>query len=653
MTFVFWSVALLLVAGPIGALVSRRAAAEFAYRACVSAALVLGAVPAVRVLAGGSVASRTLATPMPGGPWVFGLDALSALFLLIALGVGTAAAWFGVAYLHRGVTARAARTSHFFLSTLLAAVAALVVARAAVPFLIAWELMALASYGAIVLDHGQAGVRRAGLLYLAATHTGTLLLFVLFAAWGAGAPDLTFAALGGRTLDPAARAIVLGAALIAFGFKAGVVPLHFWLPEAHSAAPSHISAVMSGVVIKMGIYGLLRVSLLMGALPAWWGWALLALGGVSGVLGVVWALAQHDLKRLLAFHSVENIGIILLGIGVGALGVAYGHPAVAALGFAGAALHTMNHALFKSLLFLGAGSVAHATGTRELERMGGLARRMPVTALTFLIGSAAIVGLPPLNGFVSEWLIARSMLGAGLSASPARVAVLGVGVLGLIGALALACFAKVFGAVFLGRPRDASVVVAGESAAGITRPMAVLAAACVAVGLLPGVVTPPVLRAGALVAGHANPVVPAAASDPAAMAATWFTLGLAGALLLLWGVVRSGWARTPWAAATTWGCGYGLPTARMQYTASSFAAPLLGAYRGMTGVRVVRTDASLATHAADPVLDAVVTPGWNRLQEAARRIRPLHRGRLSIYLMYVVAALLAMLTYLMLAGRGA
>ena len=654
MIFVAWSIGLMVAAGVVGAaLWQRPAAADLAYRLCVAGAVVAGGTAAVRVLAGGRVASVSLATPMPGGPWVFGLDALSALFVLLILAGGAASASFGVRYLSDGVTARAARASHLFVSTLLAAMLALVVARAALPFLIAWESMALMSYAAIVLDHGRADVRRAGLLYLVATHVCTLALFALFAVWGRGAADLTFGSLAGRALGGVSQAAVLGAALVGFGMKAGLVPLHFWLPEAHAAAPSHVSAILSGVVIKMGIYGLLRTTLLMGAPPAWWGWFLLAAGAVSGVLGVVWALAQHDLKRLLAFHSVENIGIILLGVGAGVLGIAYGHPLVAVLGFAGAALHTLNHGLFKSLLFLGAGSVAHATGTREIDRLGGLARRMPVTAATFMIGSAAIVGLPPLNGFVSEWLVFRSLLHAGLAASSARMAVLAVVVLGLIGALALACFAKVVGVVFLGRPRDAAVPAAHESPAGMTAPLVALGAACAAIGLLPVLAVPPMLRVGALMAGTPAAVALASGADPAARTATWFALGFTAALAVVW-MIRGRWpAPRRRAMAETWGCAFASPTARMQYTASSLAAPLLTAYRGVAGVRTERTPLALATHAADPMLAGVVAPAWRGVERAARRMRPLQRGRLSLYLLYIVAALVVVLGYLMLAGRAA
>src|SRR6185503_6502643 len=348
----------------------------------------------------------------------------------------------------------------------------------------------------------QPDVRRAGLLYLIIAHTATLALFALFAVWGSEARDLTFDALAaaGPSL-PAQGTPILALALFAFGLKAGLVPLHFWLPDAHAAAPSHISALFSGVMIKTGIYGLLRVLLLVGGAPPWWGWVVLGLGLVSAVLGVLWALTQHDLKRLLAYHSVENIGIILLGVGAGALGMTYHHPVVAVLGFAGAALHTLNHALFKSLLFLGAGAVVRATGTRDIERLGGLAKRMPLTWAAFLVGSVAIVGLPPLNGFVSEWVTYQALLAGGMLEGPIRLQVLAVAGLALVGALALACFAKVCGIVFLGRPRMPEAWSAAEAERGMLVPMYLLVLACAVIGLAPAVAIGASVRIGAAVAG--------------------------------------------------------------------------------------------------------------------------------------------------------
>jgi formate hydrogenlyase subunit 3/multisubunit Na+/H+ antiporter MnhD subunit len=404
---------------------------------------------------------------------------------------------------------------------------------------------------------------------------------------------------------------------------------------------------MSGVVIKMGIYGLLRVVELLGSVPRWWGWLLLAGGALSGVLGVLWALAQHDLKRLLAFHSVENIGIIALGLGAGVLGVAYGAPRVAQLGFAGAALHTVNHALFKSLLFLGAGAVYRSTKTRDIDRLGGLARWMPGTAAAFLIGSIAIVGLPPLNGFVSEWLVFRALVQAGFSANALRVAVLAAATLGLIGALALACFAKVMGIIYLGTPRQ-SDNIQHESARELLRPQLALAAGCILIGLLPVLVLPPVLRLAAAVAHlPAN----ALAADAAVATITGLALAVAAAVGVVWVLQRTLSRRRRLALAGTWACGYPSITSRMQYTASSFAAPLLVAYQPIAGISTGRTENSFETHAVDPVLATLLRPSWRRVRALAGRVRPIQRGRLSVYLLYIVLTLVALLLYLLAEGR--
>src|SRR5438046_2351422 len=291
------------------------------------------------------------------------------------------------------------------------------------------------------------------------THVGLALILVAFgllspAGGGAGFAELRAV---GATLSPALRGLVFVLAVLGFGSKAGLIPLHVWLPRAHPAAPSHVSALMSGAMIKMGIYGLLRVSLdLLGGGPAWWGGLVLALGAVSALLGVLYALMEHDLKRLLAYHSIENIGIIFIGVGAGMMFLSYGLPALAVLGFVGGLYHTINHACFKGLLFLGAGSVLHATHTRNMEEMGGLIKRMPRTALFFLVGAAAISALPPLNGFVSEWVVFQALLGGSAIPQP-EIAVLmpiAVAMLALASGLAAACFVKAFGITFLGIARS-------------------------------------------------------------------------------------------------------------------------------------------------------------------------------------------------------
>lgn len=635
MTLFFLGLGLILAGG----LAAARSGALF--RLLVGAGSAVGLVPAFSVLAGGSPRQATIPAHVPGGPWIIGIDLLSAWFLLIVFGAGAASALYGVTYLRRGHEPSRAPLEHLLLSFLLVSLALVVTAAAAVPFLMAWELMAVWAYLLLVYESEKLEVRRAGLLYLVVTHTATLALFALFALWGMAASDLTFGALAAAAPAlPGQGAAVLALALFAFGLKAGMVPLHFWLPDAHAAAPSHVSAVFSGIMIKTGIYGLLRVLLLLGGAPAWWGWTVLSLGVVSGVLGVLWALAQHDIKRLLAYHSVENIGIILLGIGAGTLGLAYHYPVVALLGFAGAVLHTLNHALFKSLLFLGAGALVQAASTRDIERLGGLARRMPLTWMAFLAGSVAIVGLPPLNGFVSEWVTFQALLAGGLLDGPIRLQSLAVAGLALIGALALACFAKVCGIVFLGQPRMPDAWSADEPGAGMLAPLYALVLACAVIGLVPDLAVGAAASVGAsftVVGGE-----PAEHLAAAARVAGWISV----AVVLLMALVALGRSRLRARRRPrqpTWRCGYAWAEPRMQYSASSFAAPLIAAYRPVAGVRVERSATSFRSHPADLVVAGGVRPLWRGLRWAVERLRPIQQGRLALYVSYVVATVILLL----------
>jgi len=654
MTLLLIGLALVLAGGVAAIALSRRPGlASRAYAVLVVAGAGAGVVPAVRVLRGAALPTMALPTQVPGGAWLMGVDALAAWFLVLILGVGALAAIYGTWYLAAEREHGAVPQAQLGFALLIVALALVVTAQAALFFLVAWELMALACYFLIVFDHRRADVRRAGLVYLVATHAATLALVAMFGLWSRHAGDLTFASLAAAADGlGAARPLLLGLGLVAFGLKAGLVPLHFWLPEAHASAPSHVSALLSGVMIKVGVYGLLRLVALAGIPPTWWGWIVLVLGALSGVLGVLWALAQHDLKRLLAYHSVENIGIILMGFGAGALGLAYRLPLLAALGFLGAVLHTMNHALFKGLLFLGAGGILRATGTRELEQLGALARRMPLTWTAFLVGSVAIVGLPPLNGFVSEWVVFQSLFRAGLSGTRAALAVFGAAALGLIGGLALLCFAKVCGTVFLGHARTPAAAAAVEVRGAAWGPMLVLATACVVLGVFPWIVVPAAVRVAGVVSGIpasliADLTAPALAGATAISGLAALLAGLTALAALARGLARRRAAPTP---GETWACGYAAPTARMQYSASSFAAPLIEVFGPTAGVTVERTVGSYTTHPANLVLDRVLEPGWRAVRRAGARLRPIQRGRIQAYLLYIVATVGLLLLYLVLFG---
>ena len=360
----------------------------------------LGCIPAVQVLLGGSVLQFRFPWPVPYGEFFIELDPLSAWFLLPTFLLSALSAIYGVGYLRPWLGRRSLGPVWFFYGLLVLGMMLVLLARNAVLFLFAWELMAVASFFLVTFEHERPSVREAGWIYLVATHLGTAFLLAFFLLLGRETGSMDFdvwAAQGIHTQGLASVLFLL--AVVGFGTKAGFMPLHVWLPEAHPAAPSHVSALMSGVMIKTGIYGLLRAFTFLGTPPLWWGWLLIAIGLTSGVLGMLFALAQHDLKRMLAYSSVENIGIIALGLGVGLLGMSTASPLLMVLGFGGALLHVLNHALFKGLLFLGAGAVVQRTGTHEIDQLGGLLKRMPWTAAAFLVGAVAISGLAAIERF--------------------------------------------------------------------------------------------------------------------------------------------------------------------------------------------------------------------------------------------------------------
>jgi len=437
----------------------------------------------------GGAGTLRLAWLVPLGGLELTLDPLGGLFLALIGAAAVPASVYAVGYPDGGGRGRFAYVV-FVVSMCLVPVAG-----NTMTFLIAWELMSLASYFLVLHDRESEESTRAAWIYAVMTHAGLACLLAGMLLLGAGVGSLRFA--DWRAAAPALAPTTRDAAfvLLALGFagKAGVIPLHVWLPLAHPAAPSHVSALMSGVMIKLGIYGLLRVSLdWLGTGPPWWGVAILIAGAASSVMGVLYALVEHDLKRLLAFHSIENIGIILLGIGGAALYRIAGLDALAVLGLVAALYHTVNHAAFKALLFLGAGAVVHATGTRNMEAMGGLVKRMPWTAACFLVGSAAIAALPPLNGFVSEWLTFLALFqNTRLDAVGQNLAfTLGIASLALTGGLAMACFVKAFGITFLALPRSDAAAGAQEASRPMRLGMLALAAACVALGLGPTFVVP-------------------------------------------------------------------------------------------------------------------------------------------------------------------
>jgi formate hydrogenlyase subunit 3/multisubunit Na+/H+ antiporter MnhD subunit len=624
----------------------------------VVVAAIVGCIPTIQVLMGGATEQFHFPWPVPFGEFFIELDPLSAWFLLPTLLLSALCAIYGVGYLRSWQDRRALGPVWFFYGLLVLGMVLVLLARNAVLFLFAWELMAVASFFLVTFEHERESVREAGWIYFVATHLGTafLLAFFLLLARETGSMDFNVWAKQGIHTQGLASVLFL-LAVIGFGTKAGFMPLHVWLPEAHPAAPSHVSALMSGVMIKTGIYGLLRAFTFLGAPPLWWGWGLIAIGLTSGVLGVLFALAQHDLKRLLAYHSVENIGIIALGLGVGLLGESTGSSVLIVLGFGGALLHVVNHALFKGLLFLGAGAVLHGTNTLEIDHLGGLLKRMPWTAMTFLIGAVAISGLPPLNGFVSEFLIFLGAFKGGISTTGAIAVPLLMLIAGLalIGGLAVACFTKAFGIVFLGEPRSDHVAQAHEADWTMRVPMLALAAGCVLIGLLAPIAVgclQPVLES---VTGLHPEVI------GLNLAATTNTLlfvviGSVAFLLLLSALIlvrRSLLAGRRVEQGTTWGCGYPQPTARIQYTASSFAQPLTNLFRPLLGTRkrIVRpkgffpTEASLETITPDISHEEMYRPMFERGKAWLSQLRWLQHGNVQLYVLYIAVTLIVLLVW--------
>src|SRR2546430_2373485 len=393
---------------------------------------------------------------LPLGHFAVAIDDISLIFLIPIFLITALGSVYGQSYWNQRKHAANGRQLRLCWGLLAAAMAMVVLARDGVLFLMAWEIMALAAFFLVSTEQNKPRVREAGWIYLVAAHVGTLLLFAFFALLRnvTGSFDLWPAAHAALSPRMTSALFIVGAT--GFGLKAGIMPLHVWLPGAHANAPSHVSAILSGVLLKTGIYGLVRIAALVTLPPLWWGVALVMAGTMSAVLGIAFAAGQRDLKRLLAYSSIENVGIIVLGIGLATLGRSLGRPDWVVIGFAAAMLHVLNHSLFKPLLFMGAGGVLHAAHTREIDLLGGLRKRKPRTFVLFLIGAIAIAGLPPLNGFISEFFLYiglfRTVIG---SATGWSWVALAAPALALVGAIAVGTFVKLLGAVFAGAPRSA------------------------------------------------------------------------------------------------------------------------------------------------------------------------------------------------------
>lgn len=613
-------------------------------------------VPPIQTIANGQVHMISMPWRVPFASFTFVIDSLSAFFLIPILILSIVCSLYGMEYLRPHLFKKNINVTWFFTAVLIVSMTLVVTASNAVLFLVVWEVMALSSFFLVMFETENEQVRRAGYIYLVASHIGTVLLIFMFILLGNGGNNiLNFDSFGGHS---AVRAnIIFVLAVIGFGTKAGFIPVHVWLPEAHPAAPSHISALMSGVMIKVGIYGILRTLTFLGTPQEWWGWTLLCIGLGSGVLGVLFALAQHDIKRLLAYHSVENIGIIAAGIGIGMIGISAKSVPLIVLGFAGGLLHVVNHAVFKGLLFLGAGSVAHATGTRNIEKLGGLGKKLPVTSTVFLIGSIAICAIPPLNGFISEFLIYSGAIYGVTSGSQSQIlaGILTVVSFALIGGLAVACFTKAFGVIFLGERREHEKEDVHESGIMMKLPMIFLAIACFIIGLLSpfviGLTAPVIMQISRVDANSVSLQLNSVSNSLGYfIILSSILFALIAILFLFRRLLGSGREAH---MTETWGCGYAQPTARMQYTATSYAHPIVSFFRMILRPHkeikkpegIFPAESSLSTETKDTFLERVFVPFFKKCEWFFYQFRRLQHGELHRYILYIVITLFALLLF--------
>ncbi len=648
----------LWAAATLAALIGRRRAFGWVY--------LLSAVGAGPAAVGSAIFLLSNAVPVHrvlpiGLPWLgtaLRVDALSAFFLLVVNGGACLISVYALEY--GGHDAEPARALPFY-PLFVAGMNLVILAADAFSFLVSWEFMSLTSWLLVLANHREPEAARGAFLYLVMASLGTGALLLAFGLFAVSAGSYGFDAMQGVKLDTAQRAILVVLILIGTGSKAGMVPLHAWLPPAHAAAPSHVSALMSGIMTKVAIYGLIRLLFDLAGPPEWWwGAIVLLLGGITALLGVLYAVMQHDLKRLLAYHTVENIGIIIIGLGLALAFRAARLDALAALALTAALLHVFNHAVFKSLLFMGSGAVVVATGARDMEHLGGLIHRMPVTAFVFLIGAVSISALPPFNGFVSEWLTFQAILnGALLPPWLLKFAVPVVGaMLALAAALTAVCFVKVYGIVFLGRPRTTPASEALEVGLPMQAAMAALAAICVTVGIVPQAVL-------ALLQS-----VPAAVWEgaPAPLASDWLWLqplgpdhssysglvvfGVVAALAALLVLVIHRVASRRLRRSAAWDCGFPDARPQTQYTASSFAQPIRRVFGTAVFAAREHVDmpapgelrpARFAMVLRDPIWEWLYLPVAALVMAVADRVNVMQFLTIRRYLSLMFAALILLL----------
>ena len=656
MDFLLYSLFVLSVSVPLILLTSGfRRLSGYIFLSCLTAGCGLGLIAAISALVSPLSIGYRLNFRMPVGEFYIGIDSLSAFFLFTITIVLFLSGIYGYGYLKdykkKSLSVHFASYQVALISLLL-----LVTAKNAVLFLFAWEIMALASYFLISFYDEKKSVRKAGYLYLIATHTGTFCLWIMFLLMFHHSGSMNFDQMTSPFSLPLAGSIfILG--ILGFGVKAGFIPMHIWLPHAHPEAPSHISAILSGVFIKTGIYGLMRIIMIVKDFPEWCAALLILIGVISGVGGVLYALGQHEIKKLLAYHSIENIGIITLGLGIGLVGQIYHFKSVAFIGYAGALLHVFNHAIFKGLLFLSAGSVIRSTHTGEIDQMGGLIKFLPWTGYLFLIGSLSICGLPLFNGFISEWLVYQALF-KGLFCFKVKALLfsgLAIISLALIGALAAACFAKAFGAIFLGNRRSEKIFRIQEDPLLLRIPMLVLGIICLWVGLFPRMMVSFALEAASTIANEQIPLIEKEAVISYLLMAVLVLFILVAIIAILIILKRNAMRSLPVEQAQTWGCGYSFPTARMQYTASSFAKPVLSIFSRVLGYVVKGNkpkgyfpkEGEVISHVTEASEEFIFQPVFRFIGALSAKLKIIQCGYTQLYLLYIFVFLLILLIWKM------
>ncbi len=632
----------------------------------------IGSLLALTIAGSALFAGQGIVFSLPGVlPGVFDfhfrLDGLAAFFLGIIALVATTSSLYGFSYQKHFYGKYNLGTFGFFYNIFVLSLMLVTMADQALFFLLVWECMSLASYFLVIFERDKGANIKAGFLYLLMTHVGTLFITLSFflAHKATGSFDFATWRAAAGTIVPTLQFLIFLCALIGFGIKAGIIPVHIWLPGAHSAAPTHVSALLSGVMLKTAIFMFVRFffDFFPGA-PMEWGLAFIVLGGISSLLGVLYALSEHDIKRLLAYHSIENIGIILLGLGSGIVFFALGLETFALFALAAALYHTMNHAIFKALLFLGAGSVAAATGTRHMEHYGGLIRVMPYTAFFFLIGSLAISAFPPFNGFASEWLTFQAMFvgigGTGVLVK--SVFIFGIASLAFTGGLAAACFVKAFGTTFLARARHAFPAV-HESGLSMLIAMGILALLTLVLGVFSALVIAGLIGIIASI-GLTDPVtlqfpftqfIDARLEFADILPLDQVAIVLAIVLAFVAGLVTWFTRDRQVVIARTWDCGTSL-TPRTEITATSFSRSIVTIFRGILrptkqtaieyhdeNMRYFIKSQEVTTAIEDPYRKFIYHPINRGLSAVSSFMRRIHGGNINVYVLYVFVTLLVLL----------